>query len=398
MTSLGKRQIHTDALGDAPGGVYLDASPAVEIDRVDRGGWYAVLEEFDDANIFQTWDFGRIAHPNRDLSHIVLRRGGQPVAAAQVLVRRVPGIGGIALAMWGPMWRPKGRRPDPAAFQAIMEAMKAEYSVRRGLLLRVLPRVEEGEGEGADALAALDALDMRHSEAKAPYRTFIMDLTRDEATIHKDLSRHWRRGLAKAEGAGLEIVEGSSPEILDAIDDLFIQTQRRKGFRAFDSRTLTQVHRALPDGMKMHAVMASQNGEPVAGVVVSLLGDTALMQNSATADAGLPLNAAFLVHWKAMQWVKASGGKRYDLHGVNAQANPGVHLFKRGFAGKGEEERVFIGTFESPGPMLSRLLVEGGQTVRTLAATCTAQASHVMAMALNKGQAGRADAAPTNPA
>ncbi|WP_286192166.1 GNAT family N-acetyltransferase [Roseomonas genomospecies 6] len=370
----------------------------MEIDRMDRGGWYAVMEGFDDANIFQTWDFGRIAHPNRDLSHIVLRRGGQPVAAAQVLVRRVPGIGGIALAMWGPMWRPKGRRPDPAAFQAIMEAMKAEYSVRRGLFLRVLPRVEDGEGEGADALAALDALDMRHSEAKAPYRTFIMDLTRDEATIHKDLSRHWRRGLAKAEGVGLEIVEGSSPEILDAIDDLFIQTQRRKGFRAFDSRTLTQVHRALPDGMKMHAVMASHNGEPVAGVVVSLLGDTALMQNSATAEAGLPLNAAFLVHWKAMQWVKASGGKRYDLHGVNAQANPGVHLFKRGFAGKGEEERVFIGTFESPGPMLSRLLVEGGQTVRTLAATCTAQASHVMAMALNKGQAGRADATPSNPA
>ena len=393
MTSLGRRQIHIDALeGDC-----LDASPAVEIDRMDRGGWYAVINGFNDASIFQTWDFGRIAHPNRDLSHIVLRHGGQPVAAAQLLVRRVPGIGGIALVMWGPMWRPKDRRPDPAAFQAITEAMKAEYSVRRGLFLRVLPRIEEGEGEGADALAAMDALDMRRSDAKAPYRTFIMDLSRDEATIRKNLSRHWRRGLAKAEGAGLEVAEGSSPELLDAIDDLFIQTQRRKGFRAFDSRTLTRVHRALPDTMKMHAVLASHQGEPVAGVVVSLLGDTALMQNSATAHAGLPLSAAFLVHWKAMRWVKASGGKRYDLHGVNAQANPGVHLFKRGFAGKGEAERVLIGTFESPGPMLSRLLVEGGQTVRTLAATCTAQASQVMAMALNKGQADRADATPTNP-
>ncbi|NUB28572.1 GNAT family N-acetyltransferase [Azospirillum brasilense] len=395
MTSLGKRQIHTDAFG----GDCLDASPAVEIDRMDRGGWYTVMNGFDDANIFQAWDFGRIAHPGRDLSHIVLRRDGQPVAAAQLLVRRVPGIGGIALVMWGPLWRPKGRQADPADFLAIMDAMKAEYSVRRGLFLRVLPRVEDGAGEGARALSAMEALGMRHSDAKAPYRTFIMDLTRDEATIHKDLSRHWRRGLAKAEGAGLEIVEGSAPEILDAIDDLFIQTQRRKGFRAFDSRTLTKVHRALPDGMKMHAVMASHNGEPVAGVVVSLLGDTALMQNSATAEAGLPLNAAFLVHWKAMQWVKANGGKRYDLHGVNAQVNPGVHLFKRGFAGKGEEERVFIGTFEAPGPMLSRLLVEGGQTVRTLAATCTAQASQMMAMAMNKGPAERADATtPSNPA
>jgi len=385
VTFLRTCDTHTDAFGDER----RSASLTVEIDRVDRDGWYAVLDGFDDANVFQTWDFGRIAHPNRTLSHMILRRDGRPVAAAQVLVQQVRGIGGLALAMWGPMWQPRGQRPDPAVFQEAMRALKQEYGGRRGLFLRVLPRVSEAEG--AELVAAMEAMGMRRGRHKAPYRTFVMDLTRDEETIRKSMSRHWRRSLIKAEEAGIEVTEGSSPELLAAIDALFVETQQRKGFRGYDSRILTRVHGALPERMKMRAFLATHEGRPVAGVVVSLLGKTALMQNSATSAASLTLNAAFAAHWRATLWLKAMGAERYDLHGVNAVTNPGVYQFKRGLAGKGVEETVHIGTFEAPGPLLSRLVVEGGQSVRTLAGTCKAQARHVMARVLNRASAGRKD-------
>ncbi|CAO3454922.1 hypothetical protein [Azospirillum argentinense] len=353
--------MYTDALG---GDVLCPAS-SIEIDRVDRSGWYAILDGFDDANIFQTWDYGRIAHAGRELSHLVVRRDGRPVAAVQVLLRRVPGIGGLALVMWGPMWHPRGQGPDHAALMTALHALKAEYTDRRGLMLRLLPHVSQADGEAVTA--ALASLGMRFREEKAPYRTFITDLNADEAGLRSNLSHHWRRGLNKAERMGIEVVEGSHAELLETIDDIFVETQRRKGFKAYDSRTFTRINEALPPRRKMRAFLAMHEGRPVAGVVVSLFGTTGQMQNSATLEAGLRVNAAYLLQWRALLWIKANGGLRYDLHGVNAQTNPGVYQFKRGLAGKHPVETLHIGTFETPGPLPSRLLVQGGESMRVQA-------------------------------
>ena len=353
--------MYTDALG---GDVLCPAS-SVEIDRVDRSGWYAILDGFDDANIFQTWDYGRIAHAGRELSHLVVRRAGRPVAAVQVLLRRLPGIGGLALVMWGPMWHPRGQGPDHTALLTALHALKAEYADRRGLLLRLLPHVSQADGEAV--VTALETLGIQRREEKAPFRTFITDLTADEAGLRSNLSPHWRRGLNKAERMGIEVVEGSHGDLLETIDDIFVETQRRKGFKAYDSRTFTRINEALPPRHKMRAFLALHEGRPVAGVVVSLFGTTGQMQNSATLEAGLRVNAAYLLHWRALLWIKANGGLRYDLHGVNAQTNPGVYQFKRGLAGKRPVETVHIGTFESPGPLPSRLLIHGGESMRALA-------------------------------
>ncbi len=71
-----------------------------------------------------------------------------------------------------------------------------------------------------------------------------------------------------------------------------------------------------------------------------------------------------------MEWLKAEAVTRYDLHGVNAERNPGVYRFKSDLCGAANGRHVrFVGRFECQGSVLSSSSVRAGEAIRTLAQT-----------------------------
>jgi len=334
-----------------------------EFDKVGKDEWYALMETFSDATIIQSWDWGHVWWKGRGLSHMVLRRHGEPVAAAQVNVRRVPGLGGMALAMWGPMWKRPGHAPDPEIFSAALAAMHEEYVGRRRLMLRVIPNEAEGDHEAFDS--AFRETGLERASSYIPYRTYVVDLSLNEADMRAGLRGNWRGHLKKAESNGLEIVDGSSPELLKEVCALYTEMHQRKGFtEAFDHRLFAQVQTILPDRHKLRIFVARKDGVPVAGIAVSLFGNTAHYLLGATGNAGTQLRASYLLQWNAIRWAKASGATLYDLHGVDPERDPGVHHFKQGLAGKNTPMTVYMGVYQTQGPLASRVMVQAGEAAR----------------------------------
>src|SRR5471030_244654 len=112
----------------------------VDVDTVDKAGWHDVLDRFIDANIYQTWSYEAMRRGERGTSHLLLRKDGETVAAAQVKIVKLPFLKvGVAYVRWGPMWRLRGREADPQVLSAALDAIRREYAVRRGLTLRMLP-------------------------------------------------------------------------------------------------------------------------------------------------------------------------------------------------------------------------------------------------------------------
>ena len=72
---------------------------------------------------------------------------------------------------------------------------------------------------------------------------------------------------------------------------------------------------------------------PVAGLVASAMGDSAIYLLGATSDAGLNSKGAYLLQWTLIPWLKERGVKSYDLGGIDPEGNPGVYHFKRGLSG-----------------------------------------------------------------
>jgi hypothetical protein len=129
--------------GTVPSGAY-----STQTDQIDEGGWNDILQKFDDANLMQTWSYGSVRGGRNNLSHIVLPKNRELVAAAQIVIKTIPFLGaGIAYVKSGPLWQLRGAKKEPEILQQILRELRRVYVTGRGLLLRVFPAdTEDGSG------------------------------------------------------------------------------------------------------------------------------------------------------------------------------------------------------------------------------------------------------------
>ena len=101
----------------------------------------------------------------------------------------------------------------------------------------------------------------------------------------------------------------------------------------------------------------------ISDTILGAIGDTPIYLLGATSDEGLKLKGAYLLQWRAIQWLKERGCRWYDLGGINAAENPGVYEFKSGFGG---EETDHLGTYELSANWASAFCVKAGEQAQAL--------------------------------
>jgi len=115
---------------------------------------------------------------------------------------------------------------------------------------------------------------------------------------------------------------------------MYYQMWKRKAFEtSVNIEEFRRIQEDLPQSHRMRILICEQDGIPVAGLVASAMGDSAIYLLGATSDAGLNAKGAYLLQWTLIQWLKENGIKWYDLGGIDPEGNPGVYSFKKGFSG-----------------------------------------------------------------
>jgi lipid II:glycine glycyltransferase (peptidoglycan interpeptide bridge formation enzyme) len=319
-----------------------------EVDSSDLGVWYEQLAAFSDASVYQ---LSHHASGFSDVSRLLLKRDDAVVAAAEVRLFHLPVLkGGIAYVFWGPVWRRRGHAADPEVFTQALRALQNEFVGRRGMVLRINPRlVLETDTE---RLAALTAEGFEPVEHLATHRrSLILDLSPPLETLRSGLDKKWRNCLSKAERSGLTVTADTSLESFDAFTSLYEVLLQRKQFApTADIAKHRRIQSAVPAHLKMGVVLASLEGEACAGALFSGLGDTGLYLFGATTDTGLRTNASYLVQWEVVRLLKEAGVSHYDLNGANPDTNPGTYHFKKGLAGKTGAEVTFGSPVQSREP------------------------------------------------
>jgi lipid II:glycine glycyltransferase (peptidoglycan interpeptide bridge formation enzyme) len=345
-----------------------DLSYSVEVDNITQNEWSQLLLKFEDASIFQTWEYGSAHWGEKNISHLILKKEGQVVAATQLWVVKIPVIGsGFAHISWGPMWRLLGQSLEPETVRHMLRSLKEEYVIRRRLLLRIRAYSVDSTIEGEMVRSNLEAEGFQFQTKESRYHTYRLNLGSELQEIRRKLLPRWRRNLKKAENIDLTVISGDNDEMFQSFSMLYHDMLSRKGFKEYvaDMSKYANIQKSLPEKLKMKIFLCYYQGEVVAGETVPLLGDTGMYLLSATSTKSIELNlyAAYLVQWKIIEWLKQNGFQYYDLRGGVEGDMPGVKFFKSGLSG---DEIFYLGSYENHNSKISYFMVRTGEFLQDL--------------------------------
>jgi len=316
----------------------------IKVDCANKKQWNKIILNFADATIYQTWSYGAVRWGTKNISHIVLKKGEEVLAAVQIRIISVPLIGPIiAYVTRGPMWRRWGTQRDIDIFRQVIRALRQEYVQKRRLYLRILPN--EFEGQSDDVSRVLDEENFCRQSSVPPYRTLLNDLTLSLEDLRKGFYKNWRKNLGRAERNNLEVREGHDGDMYRVFMNLYREMADRKRFLSrVDIEEFEQIQNDLPDNQKMNIFICEDHADAVAALVWSMIGDTAITVLSATGNKGMESYASYLLMWRLFERLKEKNARVLDQCGIDREKNPGGYSFKSGMGGI---EAIQIGQYDA---------------------------------------------------
>ncbi len=301
----------------------------LELDHVPETDWPALAGGFTDLTFEQslTYTQAAAARIGARVDYIVLKEKGQPVAAAAVRVKMVPGLGrGIAWIASGPLLHPFDKPfPEKGQIAAILDKLRDEFSLRQGHILRVRP-AGMAANNGQVFVEAAGEIGFSPAERISSYASIAIDLKQSRDTLMAALNGKWRTDLRYAMKSDLTLEVGHTADLADRFLALYEEVQGAKGFR---TEITPEFHFALsgPD-FPREVLMATRERIDLAGIVVGVAGHTATYLFGATGAEGRRLKAGYFLTWEGIGWAQSGGLRWYDLGGVDPAANPDVARFK----------------------------------------------------------------------
>ncbi len=325
--------------------------------------WPRVSAEFCDLTYEQTLTYALAAAQRigaRVQFATLSNQTGQPVAAACLRIKPVPGLGrGIVWIAAGPLVQHRNQ-PDitPDNLEAIFAALCA-YAQDTGHIIRLrLAASITSEVEAVDRIAT--EAGFVPTESTSPYRTVIIKCEQDEDALMRAQHGKWRNPLRNALKSEMELETRPIAECADRFHSLYQEVQAAKGFSP-DIPPEFYYPLNGPD-FRHEVLFARENGTDIAAMTIGQAGTNGIYLFGATSEPGRQLNAGHYLMWHAILHCKASGLRQFDLGGIDATANPSVTRFKLRTGGS---EIAAPGPYEFRPSRLTTALIRTAETVHT---------------------------------
>jgi len=327
------------------------SEPPIVQEIHDPAAWDRVVEALPGANLLQSHGWGELkTRYGWEPVRLALLQGEQVTAAAQMLVRTLPG-GLMSMA-----YVPRGPLVDPAAgdrLKILLESLAQRARIGRAIFLRVEPPWKDEPL----ASAVLTACDFQPTaQTVQPRRTLVVDLAPTEDDILAAMNAKTRYNVRLASRKEVEVWEGSAAAI-PGWYALMEETARRNQFGIHSLDYYHDVWDCLAAVRSLKLLLAYYGRELLAGIMVGVFAGTATYLYGASSDQHRDRMPNYLLQWEAMRWAKAQGCAAYDLWGIpdedpetlEAQFMQrgdelwGVYRFKRGFGGRHVR---YVGAFD----------------------------------------------------
>ncbi len=222
---------------------------------------------------------------------------------------------------------------DRAAVAAVFQKIRAVAEREKCVFVRLRPQLYHSQ------IAQLEGLSLR----KAPMHlhaehTVILDLTKSEDALLKEMRRQTRYEVRRAEKLGLKVSWSNSEEAFAEFHQVQAETAARQHFVPPDLKMLMAEREAFDQQARLY-VARTEDGQAVAYGLILMDGAEAEYFEAASTELNYKLPGAYALQWQVIKDLKQLEIKRYNLWGI---APPGqtahryakVTTFKRGFGGE----------------------------------------------------------------
>lgn len=315
---------------------------AVTADR-----WDAFVGAHPDGHLLQMADWGRFKAEFGWAAQIVALCDDQDriVCGAQLLFRRLhprqPGALPLSIAYLpaGPLFG------DPDTDATLWQAIDRAAWRRGALWLKVEPCDWYRPRPGlADRLRASGLRPGQQSIQ--PPRTIVLDLTGSEADLLARMNQSTRYKAKLGPKKAIAVRCGTAADV-DSFNALMAVTGARDSFGVHDPDYYRRAFAYFSEGDRCALLLASYEGQDLAGVMVFRQGQQAYYLYGASSNAERNRMPTFIAQWAAIRWARDHDALYYDMWGIpdadesqlEAQFETrsdglwGVYGFKRGWGG-----------------------------------------------------------------
>jgi len=317
-----------------------------------REEWNALVLQLPRPDFRQSWEWGAFrASDGWGVARAAVVAGDRALAAAQIFMRRIPGLGKILYVPRGPLVADGSEAT--AALTSLVALVRRDVG---GVFLRASPGVADEDSAATSATlerAGFTRLPDLWSVWNTPRNVMVLDLTGSERDLLGRMARKRRQHVSTGGRKGIITALAADADALRIFHALHIEHGRRHNYPVPGLAVLDSLHREFgrADGL---AVVTGHVQSELAGMLIGVrFGPTAHTLYLATTAAAQRTPVGDLLHWELIRWAREGGCVELDLGSSCTDVPPtethpgyGIYRFKSELGARlvvcaGYHDRVF---------------------------------------------------------
>lgn len=293
-------------------------------ENIDSIKWEDLLNQVNNPNLMQTWGYGEAKRKVNGWSvkRVMITYKDQPIAIFQSLEKKWCPIGIIRINR-GPLFLGD---IDNTSKYYIYKTLRKLSCWRKFRIILIAPNLYDTE----ENIAIMKLAGYKKIKKK-PQKSILINLTKTDDSLRKDLNGKWRNQLKKSEKYGLSFKMGNTVYLHNWLMKKYKQLMIDKSFVGPNIELYSELHNfRKKDSVILQAWLRNV---AVAGILITKHGSFCSYQVGWSSLEGRKVYANNFLLWNSIVEMKKQGYASFDLGGINEDLTPGITRFKRGLGG-----------------------------------------------------------------